>query len=208
VIHSRAVRSADAFARPLVSHCDPSGFSPDWFTREPVYIRATRVGINELGSSSNNTGGSVSLAEHAASVMFWAATPVLRVETDGRFHVIDEHAWLQQAPCLYFVGGADGMIRFAGTSRQSMHDEWLHNNRCRPHIEREHAAGYQFSYEVRRVTGPALAGVLEQLGPPVSGFALLRGDDEGIAATVERWLANNRTARLLAWNCNPRGQRS
>jgi hypothetical protein len=38
------------------------------------------------------------------------------------------------------------------------------------------------------------------MGPPLSGFAVLREDGEGLVASIERWLCNNQTTDLVKWN--------
>jgi len=64
--------------------------------------------------------------------------------------------------------------------------------------EMEKASG--MTYEVRCIDGASLTDLLRRLGPPVSGFAVLAGDHEGVVASVERWICNQQTASLVPWN--------
>lgn len=136
----------------------------------------------------------------------------------AQYDVLNSAAWVARTPCLYLVAGADGVIRYVGISRNRMKDRWrespaldastsqplaqkqLFHSQCWKHIERENALTPSMTYEVRCITADALLPVLERQGPPLSAFAALRGDGEGIVAAVERWLCNNKSERLVSWN--------
>jgi len=142
-------------------------------------------------------------------------------ETDGRYgpwlpaswDVLDQKIWMRRVPSLYLVVGENRVVRYVGISRNRVADRWrlspavdaetnqplaqkqLFHSQCWPHLQREAQ-----SYEVRCISGDELVPVLDRLGPPVSGFTALRGDSEGIAAAVERWLCNHQSERLVCWN--------
>ncbi len=136
----------------------------------------------------------------------------------AKYKVMDDDAWKARVPCLYLVAGADANIRYVGISRNRMKDRWrtspahdfktmarlpinqLFHSQCWKHIEAESEANPRATFEVRCITSELLLPVLERLGPPLSGFAALRGDGEGIVAGVERWLCNNKSASLVSWN--------
>lgn len=136
----------------------------------------------------------------------------------AKYSILDEQAWKKRSPCLYLVAGGDGVIRYVGISRNRMKDRWrtspaydaetmvrlaenqLFHSQCWKHIERESEQDPTASYEIRCITGDDLLPVLERLGPPLSGFAALKGDGEGIAAAVERWICNNKSSQLVSWN--------
>lgn len=142
-------------------------------------------------------------------------------QEDGRYgpwlpaswDVVDQKSWQRRVPSLYLVVGDDQLIRYVGISRNRVADRWrlspafdaetgqslahnqLFHSQCWPHLQREAKR-----YEVRCISGDELVPVLERLGPPVSGFTALKGDPEGIAAAVERWLCNHQSDRLVSWN--------
>lgn len=136
----------------------------------------------------------------------------------AKYDILNNTVWAAKAPCLYLVCGNDGVIRYVGISRNRMKDRWrtspafdaetmnrlpenqLFHSQCWKHIERESTTMSGVTYEVRCITGESLLPVLLRLGPPLSGFAALVGDDEGIVAGVERWLCNNKSDRLVSWN--------
>jgi len=136
------------------------------------------------------------------------------------WEVMDQKIWTRRVGSLYLVAGEDRLIRYVGISRNRVADRWrlspavdaetheplpqsqLFHSQCWAHLQRESGR-----YEVRCISGDELLPVLERLGPPVSGFATLRGDAEGIAAAVERWLCNHRSERLVSWNVAMTGKR-
>ncbi|WP_310737619.1 hypothetical protein [Mitsuaria sp. WAJ17] len=136
----------------------------------------------------------------------------------ARYTVLDQEVWNERVPCLYLVGGAeDSRIRYAGISRNRMRDRWrespavdhetgakianqLFHSQCWKRIQMEHALTGHAEYIVKCINGHALRTVIERIGPPVSGFAALGADAEGIAASVERWLCNHSSERLVSWN--------
>ena len=140
--------------------------------------------------------------------------PWLRAEYD----VLDQRVWESRTPCLYLVAGNDSVIRYVGISRNRMKDRWrespaydaetmtklsknqLFHSQCWKHIERENAVAPSTTYEIRCINADALLPLLERMGPPLSAFAALRGDGEGIVAGVERWLCNNKSEKLVSWN--------
>lgn len=185
-------------------------------------------------------------AKQIASEIFRQAAPVLHIHGIGgarwrrnvpasdsrygpwlqaKYTVLDANSWCERTPCLYLVAGKpDGMIRYAGISRNRMRDRWrespaldfetgekitnqLFHSQCWRAIERElHATGVA-EYEVRCINGHALGAAVAKLGPPISAFAALGTDAEGIAASVERWLCNNRSEALVSWNISMTGKR-
>lgn len=178
-----------------------------------------------------------SVIEHAYEI-FRAATPVIRIHAIGgkrwkrnvakgarigpwlqaKYDILDKAIWEARNPCLYFVAGGDGVIRYVGISRNRLKDRWrvspahdaetmvrlaqnqLFHSQCWKHIERESALKPQSIFEVRCIDGAALLPILERLGPPLSAFTALRGDGEGIVAGVERWMCNNQGSKFVTWN--------
>ncbi|WP_245643792.1 hypothetical protein [Paraburkholderia oxyphila] len=76
----------------------------------------------------------------------------------------------------------------------------LFHSQCWKHIELECAQHPESTYEVRCIDGASLLPLLEHLGPPLSAFTALQGDEEGIVAGVERWMCNNKGPALATWN--------
>lgn len=144
----------------------------------------------------------------------------------AKYTVLDPAAWADCTPCMYLVAGRhDSFIRYVGISRNRMRDRWrespavdqetgqkienqLFHSQCWRHIETELLVRGVTEYEVRCINGHQLRAVIELLGPPISGFAALGSDAEGIAASVERWICNNRSPRLASWNVAMTGKRS
>lgn len=136
----------------------------------------------------------------------------------AKYEILNKAAWEARNPCLYLVAGGDGVIRYVGISRNRLKDRWrvspahdaetmvrlphnqLFHSQCWRHIERECAQNAGHTYEVRCIDGSTLLALLEQLGSPLSAFAALRGDGEGIVAGVERWMCNNKGPHLVSWN--------
>lgn len=142
----------------------------------------------------------------------------------ARYEILNKAVWEARRPCLYLVAGSDGVIRYVGISRNRLKDRWrispahdaetmvrlaenqLFHSQCWKHIERESAQNTGGTYEVRCIDGAHLLPLLEKLGPPLSAFAALRGDSEGIVAGVERWMCNNKGPELVAWNVAMTGE--
>ncbi|WP_223999108.1 hypothetical protein [Cupriavidus pinatubonensis] len=177
------------------------------------------------------------MESHAYDI-YRASTPVIKIHAVGgkrwkrnvakggrigpwlqaRYEILNKTVWEARVPCLYLVAGNDGIIRYAGISRNRMKDRWrvspaydadsmerlpenqLFHSQCWKHIERECAAEPGATFEVRCIDGNTLLPLLEQLGPPLSAFSALRGDGEGIVAGVERWMCNNKGPMLVTWN--------
>lgn len=136
----------------------------------------------------------------------------------ARYDILNPSVWTARIPCLYIVAGDDSIIRYVGISRNRMKDRWrespaldaetmsplpqkqLFHSQCWKHIERENISHPSRTYEVRCINADALLPLFEQMGPPLSAFAALRGDGEGIVAGVERWLCNNKSDQLVTWN--------
>ena len=174
-----------------------------------------------------------------AEEMYRHATPILRVKKLGGlkwrrydakptgrtgpwfsadYDVLDRLTWEKKQPCIYFVAGKDGVIRYTGISRNGVKDRWreataidhatnqrrprkeLHHSQCWRHIEEEYLKDQAAMFEVRVLPGERLVKVLNKLGPPLSGFLALGSDYEGITAAVERWMCNNQSDRLVTWN--------
>ena len=136
----------------------------------------------------------------------------------AKYDILNKSVWEARAPCLYLVAGSDGVIRYVGISRNRLKDRWrvspahdaetmvrlpenqLFHSQCWKFIERESTQNQGVTYEVRCIDGASLLPLLERLGPPLSAFAALRGDGEGIVAGVERWMCNNKGPKLVSWN--------
>jgi hypothetical protein len=177
--------------------------------------------------------------EETARHIYQAAVPILKIMSLGgrrwlrndkkkqkrtgpwlqaAYEVLDPNAWGAKSPCIYFIAGDDGLIRYTGISRNGAKHRWrespaidaetlmlrpkkeLHHSQCWQHIEQEHLRNPSVTYEVRCITAPLLLPVLERLGPPLSGFAPLAQDHEGFVAALERWLCNNQSPDLVPWN--------
>ena len=144
----------------------------------------------------------------------------------AKYTVLDPAPWAERTPCMYLVAGCqDGVIRYVGISRNRMRDRWrespaidhetglrienqLFHSQCWRHIESELLKSGTAEYEVRCINGHQLRTVVERLGPPISGFAALGADAEGIAASVERWMCNNQSPQLASWNVAMTGKKS
>jgi hypothetical protein len=142
------------------------------------------------------------------------------------YEVLDRRTWEAKAACIYFVAGDDGVIRYTGVSRNGVKHRWreatavdtesgtlrskkeLHHSQCWRHIEREYSSRPESVFEIRSMSGSQLASVLSRLGPPLSGFLPLENDHEGLVSAIERWLCNNQSSRLVAWNIAMTGNRS
>ena len=136
----------------------------------------------------------------------------------ANYEVLDRVTWEARSPSIYFIAGDDNIIRYTGISRNRVKDRWrecpaidaetrmlrpnkeLHHSQCWQHVEREYLAKPSSVFEVRCITATRLLPVLHKIGPPVSGFAPLAGDHEGLISAVERWLCNNKSASLVPWN--------
>jgi hypothetical protein len=136
----------------------------------------------------------------------------------AQYDVVNRSVWQARIPCLYMVAGSDRVIRYVGISRNRMKDRWrespaldaetlqpwpdrqLFHSQCWKQIEKENATNPRLTYEVRCIDAQGLMCVLERQGPPLSAFAALKGDSEGIVAAVERWLCNNKSENLATWN--------
>jgi hypothetical protein len=134
------------------------------------------------------------------------------------YRVVNEQEWNSRGACLYLVGGRDRNVRYVGISRNGLRHRWrtspaydaetmrplaakqLFHSQCWKHIERESGGDPAAWFEVRSIRAPLLVPVLEALGPPLSAFAALRDDAEGVVATVERWICNNRSEDVARWN--------
>lgn len=130
--------------------------------------------------------------------------------------ILDPVAWKANSPVLYLVTGSDRALRYVGISRKSMSTRWrespalcartgmklprkqIFHSQCWRNIERESDARLSSSFDVYCITGGKLLDTVVSLGPPLSGLATLAGDDEGIAAAVERWICTR--PGLVAWN--------
>lgn len=141
----------------------------------------------------------------------------------GHYDVLNAEAWQSKGACLYLVTGKDLAIRYVGISRNGLKHRWrtspaydaetmdrlpqnqLFHSQCWKHIEIESTQNPDSHFEVRVISAEALLNLIEKLGPPLSGFAVLRGDGEGIVAGVERWLCNNRDNDLARWNVSMTG---
>ena len=177
--------------------------------------------------------------EEIARNIYQAAVPILKIMSIGgrrwlrndktkqkrtgpwlqaTYEVLDPDAWGAKSPCIYFIAGNDGLIRYTGISRNGAKHRWrespaidaetlmlrpkkeLHHSQCWQHIEQEYLRNPSITYEVRCMTAPLLLPVLERLGPPLSGFIPLAQDYEGFVAALERWLCNNQSPELVPWN--------
>ncbi len=177
--------------------------------------------------------------EETARHIYQAAVPILKIMSLGgrrwlrndkekrnrtgpwlqaTYEVLDPFAWGAKSPCIYFIAGDDGLIRYTGISRNGAKHRWrespaidaetlmllpkkeLHHSQCWQHIEQEYLRNPSIKFEVRCITAPLLLPVLEQLGPPLSGFVPLAEDHEGFVAALERWLCNNQSLDLVPWN--------
>ncbi len=177
---------------------------PDTYARE-IFSAATPVlQIHSIGGSRWKRN-----VEKGARIGPWL---------QAKFDVLDRKVWVAKVPCLYLVAGSDNLIRYVGISRNRMKDRWrvspaldaetmirlpenqLFHSQCWKHIERETESNAAATFSVRCITSVKLLPLLERLGPPLSAFAALSGDGEGIVAGVERWLCNHKSSRLVSWN--------
>lgn len=136
----------------------------------------------------------------------------------GSYDIVNDSAWRKKGPCLYLVAGTDGGIRYVGISRNGVKHRWrtspafdaetmvqltkhqLFHSQCWKHIERESQLSPAIGFEVRAIEADALLPLCQGMGAPLSAFAALEGDGEGVVAGVERWLCNNRSDSLVSWN--------
>lgn len=136
----------------------------------------------------------------------------------GNYEIKNESAWRSKGACLYLVQANDSIIRYVGISRNGLSHRWrtspaydaetmvrlaknqIFHSQCWKHIETESAANPKITFEVRSISADVLLPVLEDIGPPLSGFVVLKDDAESVVAGVERWLCNNRCSELVSWN--------
>ena len=136
----------------------------------------------------------------------------------GQYETINETAWKNKDACLYMVQASDSIIKYVGISRNGLRHRWrtspaydaetmqklpknqIFHSQCWKHIESESLARPGISFEVRAIAADALVRTLEQIGAPISGLAVLKDDGESVVAGVERWLCNNSSHELAAWN--------
>lgn len=137
---------------------------------------------------------------------------------EAEYEILDKAMWEARNPCLYLVASKDGLIKYVGISRNRLKDRWrispaydaktmarlpnnqLFHSQCWKYIELESKQTDIGAYEIRCINGASLLNLLEKLGPPLNAFTVLRGDDEGIVAGVERWMCNNKSPELVSWN--------
>jgi len=134
------------------------------------------------------------------------------------YEIVNDSAWRNKAACLYMVQGNDSIIRYVGISRNGLKHRWrtspaydaetmvklptkqLFHSQCWKPMEAEYAERPGIKFEVRVITADVLIPLLEKIGPPLSGFTVLRDDGESVVAGVERWLCNNSSKQLVSWN--------
>lgn len=142
------------------------------------------------------------------------------------YQILDAGRWKERRPCLYILAASDGVIRYVGISRNRMADRWrespaldaetmaplarrqLFHSQCWARIQEEVASAPGKTYEVRCIDGATLSRTLSKIGPPLSAFCALGNDEEGIVASVERWICNNSHVHLARWNKAMTGQRN
>jgi hypothetical protein len=136
----------------------------------------------------------------------------------AKYEVLNDTAWREKCACLYMVAGIDGGIRYFGISRNGVKHRWrtspafdpqtmrplgvkqLFHSQCWKHMQAESSKARQATYEVRVIQAAQLVPLLERMGPPLSGFTVLKDDGESVVASVERWFCNHRTQSLARWN--------
>ncbi len=136
----------------------------------------------------------------------------------GNYEITNEAVWRNKGACLYLVRASDSIIRYVGISRNGLKHRWrtspaydaetmvklpknqIFHSQCWKHIESESETSPGITYEVRAISAELLLPVLERIGPPLSGFVVLKDDGESVVAGVERWLCNNSSDRLVSWN--------
>lgn len=136
----------------------------------------------------------------------------------ANYRIIDEAAWNDKRACLYLVRGNDSVVRYVGISRNGVRHRWrtspafdaetmvklpqpqLFHSQCFKHIEIECVNQPGRTFEVRSICGQELINVIKGIGAPLSGFLALGNDHEGLVASVERWICNNSSDKLVTWN--------
>lgn len=136
----------------------------------------------------------------------------------GTYDVLNEAAWSERAPCLYMVQERGDKIRYVGISRNRLKDRWrlapaydaetmqplpkrqIFHSQCWRHVEQAVKTDPNTFFEVRAIRGMALKSVLQEIGEPLSGFAVFGADEESMVASVERWFCNRSNDDLANWN--------
>lgn len=134
------------------------------------------------------------------------------------YQILNEDAWRAKRACLYLVASSDLGIRYVGISRNGLKHRWrtspaydaqtmvrlgknqLFHSQCWKHIERESSQKPTVKFEVRAIAADILVSLLASITHPISSLATLRDDGESVVSAVERWICNNRTGHLVAWN--------
>ena len=137
---------------------------------------------------------------------------------EADWELLNEQIWKKQEPCMYLVIGSDRKLRYVGISRRKMKDRWrvspaynpetkerltgkrLFHSQCWVRIENECSRNPDATFLVKCLTGTELEKILETHEMELSGLLTLRGDAEGIAAGVERWICNRSNTDIAKWN--------
>ena len=137
---------------------------------------------------------------------------------DADWELLNEKIWKNREPCMYLVIGSDGNLRYVGISRKRMKDRWrvspaynpktmelltgkrLFHSQCWVRVEDECSRNPDATFLVKCLTGTELERILETHDMELSGLLTLRGDAEGIAASVERWICNKSGVDIARWN--------
>lgn len=186
-------------------------------------------------------------AKEQAQKIYNAATPVIRIHgvggrkwkrnvatgsrigpwLQGRYAILNESVWRENAACLYLVAGSDGVIRYVGISRNGLKHRWrtspaydaetmvrlpqnqIFHSQCWKHIERESLANPGASFEVRSITADKISAISHMLAPQISSLSqVFRGDGESVVSGIERWLCNHSSSDLIAWNVSMTGRKN
>ena len=175
-------------------------------------------------------------ASDCVSVIIEASQPVIKINgfndfewyrktKDSRkgpwlqsdYKVIDEKLWREMKPCLYFLTGDNGELKYVGRSVNRIKDRWrtspaydanekplnrheMFHNRCWPHMCDAKKPVSNETYVVSVIHYTDLVEVLSTINHEISGLLVFKNDPRRFVKKVEDWFIDNFMSQL--WNQN------
>ena len=169
-----------------------------------------------------------------ASVIIEASQPVIKINgfndfewyrktKDSRkgpwlqsdYKVIDEKLWREMKPCLYFLTGDNGELKYVGRSVNRIKDRWrtspaydefgnllnrneMFHSQCWRHMCDAKKAGSNDIYVVSVIHDVALVELLSNINHEISGLSVFKNDPEIAVIALEVWF--NKYFQSKLWN--------